>query len=391
MLFDPIELRGLTARNRVVVSPMCQYCSSEGAPTDWHLVNAGRYAIGGAGIVFYEETGVEARGRKSYGCASLHDDGQIPAYARITEFIRSMGSLSAIQLGHSGAKGSVKGAMDEWAPLTEADAANGLPPWQTISASATPFGEGRPPSKEMTTEDIAALVAAFAAAAVRSERAGFDICEIHGAHGYLIHQFLSPVTNRRSDGYGGDRAGRMRLALEITEAVRAAWPAHKPLFFRVSARDGRGGLWDIDNSVALSAELKRRGVDFVDCSSGGITGSSPMPVVPRTPGYQVEFAARIRREAGVQTMAVELITEAQQAESILREGQADLIALARELMLHADWPVHAAQELGVADAYDLLPPDFAFRLKRRDEVGRLPLNQMSGPGQGKIDALVELT
>lgn len=391
LLFQPYELRGITARNRIVVSPMCQYCSVDGSPTDWHLVNSGRYAIGGSGIVFYEETAVEARGRKSYGCASIERDDQIPAYARITRFIREMGAIPAIQLGHSGAKGSVKGAMDEWTPLTDGDTAGGLAPWQTVSAVERPFGDRRPASKAMDADDIATLVAAFAAAARRSDEAGFDICEIHGAHGYLIHQFLSPVTNRRSDGYGGDLAGRMRFALEVTEAVRAAWPQHKPLFFRVSARDGRGGLWDIDDSVALSAELKRRGVDVVDCSSGGIVGSSPMPLVARTPGYQVEFAARIRREIGMQTMAVGLITDAAQAERILRDGEADLIALARELMLNADWPVLAARAMGVEGAYDLLPPAFAHRLKRRDEVGKLPFNQIGAADVGKIDALVEST
>ncbi|TXL70626.1 NADH:flavin oxidoreductase/NADH oxidase [Vineibacter terrae] len=389
-LFSPVALRGISARNRVVVSPMCQYRSVDGSPTDWHLVNSGRYAIGGAGIVFYEETAVEARGRKSYGCASIERDGQIPAYRRITDFIRAMGAVPAIQLGHSGAKGSVKGAMDEWTPLTAGDAAAGLAPWQTISASAHPFGTGRPPSTAMDQGEIDRVVAAFAAAAARSHAAGFDICEIHGAHGYLIHQFLSPVTNTRADRYGADRAGRMRFALEVTEAVRAAWPAHKPLFFRVSARDGRGGLWDIDDSVALAGALKERGVDVVDCSSGGITGTSSMPVVPRVPGYQVEFARRIKQAAGVPTMAVGLITEPAQAEAILQAGDADLIALARELMFNADWPVHAAKALGHGAYLSLLPPDFAFRLHRRDEVGRLPFNQV-GASLAHADALVEST
>ena len=390
LLFQPWELKGITARNRVVVSPMCQYESVDGCPTDWHLVNSGRYAIGGAGTVFLEETAVELRGRKSYQCASIHHDGQIPAYARITSFIRAMGAVPAIQLGHSGAKGSVRGATDNWAPLTPEDSMRGLHPWQTVSASAQPFASG-PASKEIDDADIATLVASFADAARSSDKAGFDICEIHGAHGYLIHQFLSPVTNRRSDRYGGDLNGRMRFALEVTEGIRAAWPSDKPLFFRVSARDGRGGLWDVEDTVALSIELKRRGVDVIDCSSGGITGKSTMPVVARTPGYHVEFSARIKREAKVQTMAVGLITGAAQAEQILRHGDADLIALARQLMYNSDWPVHAARELGCQNCYDLFPPAFGFRLRRRDEVSRLPFGQM-GPGvASEVDALIEST
>jgi 2,4-dienoyl-CoA reductase-like NADH-dependent reductase (Old Yellow Enzyme family) len=218
----------------------------------------------------------------------------------------------------------------------------------------------------MDHDDIKTVLTAFRDATHRAVDAGYEICEIHGAHGYLIHQFLSPVSNRRADGYGGDRAARMRFALEVAETVRAAWPTDKPLFFRVSAVDGKGGLWGIDDTVELARELGQRDVDLVDCSSGGISGDSPMPLVPRVPGYQVPYASRVRKEAGVMSMAVGLITEPHQAEAVLREGHADLVAMARELMVHADWPLRAAKAL-TGDPFKLMAPSIAHRLRRRDE------------------------
>ena len=345
LLFTPITLRGITARNRVVVSPMCQYVSVDGGPTDWQFVHFGRYAMGGAGIVFGEETAVEARGRKTYHCAGIWNDHQARAYRRITDFIKEMGAVPAIQLGHCGRNAGSHGAMQEWRALDERDARAGMPPWRGLAPSPLPARRGFPVPIEMDHDDIRSVLAAFRDAAKRATDAGYDICEIHGAHGYLIHQFLSPVSNRRTDAYGGSRENRMRFALEVAETVRAAWPQDRPLFFRVSAVDGKGGLWGLDDTVALAHELRARDVDLVDCSSGGIGGDSDMALVPRVPGYQVPYASRVRRETGIMTMAVGLITEPSQAEAVLAEGHADLVAMARELMIHADWPLRAAKEL----------------------------------------------
>ena len=366
MLFSPLTLRGVTTRNRIVVSPMCQYRSHEGCPNEWHLVHLGRMALGGAGIVFTEETAVEARGRKTYDCAGIWNEQQVHAYQRITNFIRSLGAVPAIQLGHCGRRAGTHGPMQNFAVLTEADAKVGHPPWTGIAPSPLRAAPDMAVPLEMHVDDIAAVVQAFADAAKRSIAAGFDICEIHGAHGYLIHQFLSPVSNRRTDRYGGDRTGRMRFALEIVEAVRRVWPDDKPLFFRLSAVDGKGGLWNQDDTVALSHELVQRGVDVIDCSSGGISGDSAMPRLANAPGYQVPFAERVRRDVGARTMAVGLLTNPRQCEQILRDGKADLVALARELMLRGDWPVQAAKELGQSDYLDLFPADYAWRLKRRE-------------------------
>ena len=374
LLFEPMKVRGLTLRNRIIASPMCQYRSIDGAPTDWHLAHLGRLAIGGAGVVFYEETAVEARGRKTYDCAGIRHDQHVAAFNRVSRLIREIGSVPAIQLGHAGGRASSHGAARDWAPLTEADASTGRAPWVPVSASPVSLGAGRPICHELDRDEIQSIVWAWAAAARRCDEAGFDILEIHGAHGYLIHQFLSPVTNQRTDAYGGDRNGRMRLALEIVEAVRSIWPTHKPLFFRVSCLDGRGGLWDLEDTVALARDLGQRGVDAVDCSSGGISGGSSMPVVPRVPGYHVGYAKHIRSAANIMTIAVGLITEAYQAEEILSSGCADLVALARELMYHADWPVHAGRALGIPDYFSLFPPEYAFRLRRREEIAKLQIN-----------------
>jgi len=318
--------------------------------------------------VFCEETAVEERARKTYECAGIYDERHGAQYRRITDFLRSQGAIPAMQLGHAGRKASCGPPWTNFAPLNDEDAKLGRAPWRAVGPSAIPPKEGAPAPIELARTDIAGVVASWREAALRTRDAGFDFLEVHGAHGYLIHQFLSPLANSRSDGYGGDLAGRMRLALEIVETVRAVWPQDRPLSFRVSAVDGPGGAWDLEDTVALVRELKARGVDVVTCSSGGIGGPLNMAIVPRVPGYQVPFAARVRSETGIASMAVGLITEPRHAEQILQDGQADLIALARELMYNPNWPVHAAKELGVADYLDLLPPAYAWWLKRREKI-----------------------
>jgi 2,4-dienoyl-CoA reductase-like NADH-dependent reductase (Old Yellow Enzyme family) len=372
LLLQPIALRGIFSRNRIIVSPMCQYQSRDGGPTDWHLVNLGKYAIGGAGIVFTEETAVEERGRKTYECAGIYSDDHILAYHRITDFIRGEGAIPAIQLGHAGRKASSDVPWNNFRPLDDSDAARGLKPW--IGVSPSPIAAPRPGSStpiEMSISDISVMMGVWREAALRSVDAGFDICEIHGAHGYLIHQFLSPLANKRNDAYGGDLNGRMRFALEVTETVRAVWPQDRPLFFRCSATDGPGGHWTIDDTIVLARELRDRGVDVITCSSGGIAGPINTEIVPRLPGYHVAYAERVRREVGIKSVAVGLITEARQAEQILSTGQADLIALAREFLYNPHWPVHAAKELGIENYLDILPCGLSWWLKRREEVRRL--------------------
>ena len=370
LLLAPIALRGLTARNRIVVSPMSQYAAVDGAPTDWHLVHLGKFAMGGAGIVFVEETTVEERARKTYHCPGIYTDAQVKAWRRITDFLRSQGALSAIQLGHAGRKVATRAPWDGFAPLTEEDAKAGEPPWRGIAPSPIPFREGALVPHEMDRDDVRQVIASHVTATQRSLDAGFDICEIHAAHGYIIQQFLSPITNKRHDAYGGDLAGRMRFALELIEAVRAAWPQDRPLFVRVSCVDGKGGAWELEDTLVLSGELKARGVDVIDCSSGGIEGPLTLAMVPRVPGYHVPFAERIRREVGIPTMAVGLITDARQAEGYLEAGRCDLVALAREMMWDPNWPAHAAQALG-ADPLALMPRSYAWWLRRREDARKL--------------------
>ena len=371
LLFTPIALGSLTARNRVVVSPMCQYSSEDGGPTDYHLVHLGQFAMGGAGIVFCEETSVEARGRKSYHCAGIYNDAHIPQYRRINDFIRAQGAIPAIQIGHSGRKGSGCEPWEGYRPLTDADAARGSPPWRTVSSSEIGASEQAPVPHALDRGEIREVVARWREAALRALDAGYDVLEVHAAHGYLIHQFLSPLANRRSDAYGGDLGGRMRLCLEIVEAVRSAWPAGRPLFMRVSAVDGVNGSWNVDDTVALVRAAKERGVSVITTSSGGIAGPGTAAPVARMPGYHVPYAERVRRETGVMTVAVGLITEARHAEEILQKGQADFIALAREFLWNPHWPVHAARELGVPGYLDLLPRGYAWWLKRREDIRRV--------------------
>jgi len=388
LLFTPMTLKSVTARNRIVVAPMCQYHSEDGGPTDWQMMHLGRLATGGPGIVFGEETAVESRGRKTYACAGLYKNEHIPAYRRLTSFIREQGAVPAIQLGHAGRKASCHTAVAEWRPLVDKDAEDGLPPWQGLAPSPINSGGMRFVPREMDKGDIRDVLEAFRVATCRSLECGYDIVEVHGAHGYLIHQFLSPISNHRRDGYGGDLHGRMRFALEVAEVVRDAWPPDKPLFYRISAVDGKGGIWNLEDSVVLSQELKDRGVDLIDVSSGGIFGDTDMPTVPRVPGYQVGFCERIRREVDIMTIAVGCITEAQQAEDILRSEQADLVALARELLWNADWPAHAAEELGITDPFAVMPEEYAHRLRQRAAHKKLPHNRGGTETQAAMDFLL---
>jgi 2,4-dienoyl-CoA reductase-like NADH-dependent reductase (Old Yellow Enzyme family) len=377
LLFRPITMRGVTARNRIMLGPMSQYLAHDGNLTDWHLVHLGQYAIGGAGIVCSEETAVEARGRRTHHCAGMYTDEHVRGYRRVTDFLKDLGAVPAVQLGHAGRRGSSRSPWEGREPLGERDAAMGLGPWQLVSSSAIPHGPGRPAPLALDLAEIKAEVQAWHDAAARSADAGFEIVEIHGAHGYLINQFLSPVANRRNDGYGGDLPGRMRFALELVEAVRSAWPADKPLFLRCSVVDGKGGHWDIDDTVVFAKELKARGVDVLDVSCGGLEGTSSLPAVPRyLPGYNVVYSEHVRREAGMPTAVVGMITEPAHAESILQEGKADIIAIAREMLCNPYWPAHAAKTLGLPDWLDVLPENYAFRLYPREEELR---RQKEGP------------
>jgi 2,4-dienoyl-CoA reductase-like NADH-dependent reductase (Old Yellow Enzyme family) len=337
-LMAPLEIREITLRNRIAVSPMCQYSSEDGFANDWHLVHLGSRAVGGAGLVCVEATAVAAPGRISPHDMGIWKSEHIEFLARITRFLHSQGAAAGIQLAHAGRKGSTRRPWEGGGLQPEAEGG-----WQCVAPSAVPFLDGDPAPQELSKVEIHALADGFRDAAERALRAGFDVVEIHGAHGYLIHQFLSPLSNRRTDEYGGTLDNRLRFALEVTEAVRGVWPARLPLFFRISATDWVPGGWTPDDSVELVRRLRALGVDLVDCSSGGNAAHARIPLGP---GYQVPFAERIRRETGVLTGAVGMITTPQQAEEIVRAGQADMVLLAREFLRDPYFPLHAASALG---------------------------------------------
>jgi 2,4-dienoyl-CoA reductase-like NADH-dependent reductase (Old Yellow Enzyme family) len=344
-LFTPLKIREITLRNRIAVSPMCEYSSDDGFANDWHLVHLGSRAVGGAGLVMVEATAVEARGRITPGDHGIWKDEHIAMLTRIAAFIKKQGAVAGIQIAHAGRKASCHVPWEEnGAPLTAEEGA-----WVTVAPSAVPFRDGDPAPVALDTVGIRAIVDTFAAAARRALTAGFEVLEIHGAHGYLINEFLSPLSNRRTDEYGGAFENRIRFLLETVAAVRAVWPERLPLWVRISATDWKEGGWTGDDSVRLAAELKTRGVDLMDCSSGGSAADAKVPLGP---GYQVPFAERIRRETGMLTGAVGMITEPRQAEEIIASGQADVVLMAREFLRDPYWPLHAARALGV----DVAPP-----------------------------------
>lgn len=371
LLLEPVTIRGVTAPNRILIAPMCQYASEpDGLATAYHLVHLGRFAVGGAGIVMAEATAVTPDGRISPWDLGLWDDSQIGPLREIASFVRSRGSVPAIQLAHAGRKGATRKGADGGTPLTEHDAARGFSAWPLSSASAV-AADGWPVPRELTRADIAANVQAWGRATRRAIAAGFDIIEIHGAHGYLIHQFLSPASNTRTDEYGGSLSNRMRFALEVAAAMRAGMPADKPLLFRMSALDGSAGGWSLEDSVALARALKDVGVDVIDCSSGGMTSATPTRAVARDWGFQVPFAEAVRRGAGIPTVAVGLIVDPHQAESILRAGQADIIGIAREALANPNWGLEAQKAL--TGGYGAWPDEFRIWMERRQAViDRLP-------------------
>ena len=370
LLLQPFALRGVTLRNRIVISPMCQYSAAEGVADDWHAVQYGRFAVGGAGLVFLEATAVAPEGRITHGDLGLWSEGQVPPLARIASFLKAQGGAAGIQLGHAGRKASMQRPWHGNGPLDEADAARGDLPWEIVAPTALPIGEGWLVPRALDEAGILRLRDAFVAAAGRALRAGFDAIELHMAHGYLLHQFLSPLTNRRNDAWGGDAEGRMRLPLDVARAVREVWPADRPLLARISAVDGVEGGLELDDQVAFARRLREAGVDVVDCSSGGIAGSATAAKgPPRTYGFQLPFAARIRAEAGVATMAVGLIVDPRQAEAALQASQADLIAVGREALEDPNWPQRAAAALGNgAPDYASAPPQHGWWLANRAPV-----------------------
>ncbi len=337
-LFSPLTQRSLVLRNRIVVSPMCQYSVTDGMPDDWHLVHLGSRAVGGAAVVIAEATAVEPRGRISPADTGIWNDAQRDAWAPIARFIAAQGSIPGIQLAHAGRKGSTAAPWDGGKAV--APDAGG---WTPVAPSEVAYADDYPHPEALDAAGIRAVIDAFVAAARRAHEAGFRLLELHAAHGYLLHQFLSPLSNHRGDGYGGSLANRMRLTLEVTAAVRAAWPAELPLWLRLSATDWAAGGWDLAQSLALVRELGRIGVDLFDVSSGGLTAAQKISVGP---GYQVPLAATIRREAGVAVGAVGMISEPVQAETILASGQADVVILARELLRDPYFPRRAARALG---------------------------------------------
>ncbi|MDB5629286.1 MAG: NADH:flavin oxidoreductase/NADH oxidase [Tardiphaga sp.] len=376
-LFSPFTLRGVTAKNRIVVSPMCQYSAIDGVANDWHLVHLGKFAQGGAGIVMVEATAVAENGRITHGDVGLWQDGQTAPLKRIADFIRDQGSVPAIQLAHAGRKASMQRPWYGNAALTDADKARGDMPWQVVAPSPIPMDDGWLTPQEMTDTDMATLRDQWRLATLRAAEAGYEMLEVHCAHGYLLHEFLSPLSNKRTDSYGGDRAGRMRYPLDIIETVRAVWPDNLPLSVRISSVDGVAGGIEIEDSLAFVREAKARGADVIDCSSGGLMGSATAARIPRGYSFQVPYAEAIRTQAEIPTMAVGLILHPQQAEEVIVKGQADLVAIGREVLFDPNWPLHARLSLNESngDVFADWPKQYGWWLERR-EPG---LRKLDGP------------
>jgi 2,4-dienoyl-CoA reductase-like NADH-dependent reductase (Old Yellow Enzyme family) len=374
MLFSPFQLRGVEFPNRIVISPMQMYLAKDGQASDWHFQHLAKYAVGGAGCVFTEVLCVEPRGRNTHWDLGIWSDEFVPALARIATFLRDNGAVPAAQIGHCGAKAARQRPFDGHGPLGDDDARRGEAPWTPLGPTTEPAAENYHHPHALGVTEIQALVDDFGNGARRVAEAGFDFLEVHAAHGYLIHSFYSPISNTRTDAYGGDRAGRMRFALEVAEAVRGNWPEDKPLSFRLSCVDGMDGGWALEDSVELARALHARGVDTIDCSSRGVRGATSLANLeqarrPARAGYQVPYAEHLRQKTGIPTMAVGLILKPIQAEAILRNDQADLVLLAREALVDPHWSLAAARELEPDGGWERWPPSWGWWLAQRERTG----------------------
>ena len=365
VLFSPLEIKDLKLKNRVVVSPMCQYSAKEGILNDWHVTHLNQFAMGGVGLVIMEATAVERRGRITHGCAGLWSDEHIPGMKNVVDQVKKRGAAIGIQLAHAGRKASISRPWEGDCPLSEKEFAKGEKNWEIVAPSSVPFSDGWLVPHELSENEINELISKWVIAANRANSIGFDVLEIHSAHGYLSHSFLSPMSNKRQDKYGGSLKNRTRFTLELASSVREVWPKNKPLFVRISSVDGKKDGWSIEDSIYLAKELKSIGVDVIDCSSGGIAGYGENILPPPTMGYQVSHSLEIKRNAEILTQAVGLITEPAQAETILRSFSADLVSLARELLYNPYWVRHAAKELDEDNFFDDMPIQYGHWLSMR--------------------------
>ncbi|MEM6588608.1 MAG: NADH:flavin oxidoreductase/NADH oxidase [Pseudomonadota bacterium] len=368
-LFSPYTLRDITFRNRIAVSPMSQYRAKDGYANDWHMVHLGRFAIGGAGLVYAEATAVTRDGRRTHGDLGLWEDGHIDRLAPITAFLTSEGAVPGVQLAHAGRKASERRPWDGETPVdTEDEALRGEAPWPAFGPSSIPYTDGWPAPQEMSEADIEHVITAFGESARRALSAGFEMIEVYAAHGFLIHQFLSPIANQRSDRWGGPLENRMRFAVEVARAIRAEWPARLPLAFRLSATDWLDGGVELEDTVAVAQALKAEGVDMIDCSTGGIGGKDRPRRMEISQGFQVPFAAALRKEADMATMAVGFLWEAARCEEIIAKGEADMVALARELLDDPNWALHAAARLGADEGHAMWPVEAGWWLMKRERL-----------------------
>ena len=368
LLFTPLSMRDVTLKNRIMISPMATYSAIDGLANDWHLGHIARLALGGAASVMVEATAVTAQGRITNGDMGLWSSAHIAPLKRLADFMTAHGVVPSIQIGHAGRKGAMQRPWHGNGPITPTDRARGDKTWDIVGPTAEPMAPGCITPQALSVGDLATLKVQWADAAKRAVEAGFAFIEIHNAHGYLIHQFLSPLANKRNDAYGGDLAGRMRFPLEIAAAVRGAVPKGMPLSLRISAVDGLDGGWTIEDSVAYSAALKAHGIDVIACSSGGLVGSATTARIKRTWGFQVPYAAKVKKEAGVMSIAVGLIVDPRHAEHVLQQGDADIIAIGREAWVNPSWPQQAEITLGrtAFDAMDDWPTQYGWWLKHRE-------------------------
>ena len=364
-LFSSFKIKSKSFRNRIVLSPMCQYKAKDGVIGDWHFQHYSRFAFSGLGAAFVEATGVSPEGRIGHGCTGIWNDNHVEGLSKIAKIFNEYNCLSGIQLAHAGRKASYLRPWDGASPITENDKVE--PAWQTIGPSAIPINNSSPVPKEMTVEDINKVREDFKKAAQRADKAGFDIIEIHGAHGYLLHSFFSPLSNQRNDQYGGNFENRIRFAMEIIADIKSVWPDNKPLFYRLSSIDAPGQGANLEDNIKLAKSLKSVGVDVIDCSSGGITGSPVLTKSKIIPGFQVPYSEKIKKDAEISSMAVGAIISADQANEIISNKRADLVAMGRELLADTQWVYKAATYFNLENAKDYLPDSYSFYLSRRDE------------------------